>query len=170
MKPGAESPVIYDFIRRYTIRPYLKVEVFFMPTVQATLNDRISMVFRCESTIVNTRYRRRVMNVSSAAKKGCPATSAVTYDRVVSINQSETSPQQQINRPPQCWFAIPEWLMADYNYADSLAAPSVLIVNSRDLRAFDGARSGRFSFPGRRWECIFTSSLRASSGEMSPWN
>ena len=43
-KPGAESPVIYDFIRRYTIRPYLKVEAFFMPAVQATLNDRISMV------------------------------------------------------------------------------------------------------------------------------
>jgi len=44
MKLGAESPVIYDFIRRYTIRPYLKVEAFFMPAVQATLNDRISMV------------------------------------------------------------------------------------------------------------------------------
>lgn len=31
MKPGAESPVIYDFIRRYTIRSYLKVEAFFTP-------------------------------------------------------------------------------------------------------------------------------------------
>jgi len=41
---GAESLVIYDFIRRYTIRSYLKVEAFFMPMVQATLNDRISMV------------------------------------------------------------------------------------------------------------------------------
>lgn len=44
MKPGAESPVIYDFIRRYTIRSYLKVEAFFTPAVQATLNDRISTV------------------------------------------------------------------------------------------------------------------------------
>jgi len=44
MKPGAESPVIYDFIRRYTIRSYLKMEAFFTPAVQATLNDRISTV------------------------------------------------------------------------------------------------------------------------------
>jgi len=36
--------VIYDFIPRYTIRSYLKVEAFFTPAVQATLNDRISTV------------------------------------------------------------------------------------------------------------------------------
>jgi len=78
MKPGAESPVIYDFIPRYTIRSYLKVEAFFTPAVQATLNDRISTVSespspsRVRAAIVNTRYRRQLMNVSSAAKKGAP--------------------------------------------------------------------------------------------------
>jgi len=45
MKLGAESLVIYDFIRRYTIRSYLKVEdLFYANQVQAALNDRISMV------------------------------------------------------------------------------------------------------------------------------
>lgn len=71
MKPGAESPVMYDFIRRYTIRSYLKMEAFFTPAVQATLNDRISTVSAASRKYVlsATGYER----IFGRKKGGCGA-------------------------------------------------------------------------------------------------
>lgn len=63
MKAGVESPVIYDFIRRYTIQPYLKGESLFYASGPGHLERQDLNRIRCESTarkytLSTTAYER----------------------------------------------------------------------------------------------------------------